>query len=128
MRDGEVMRWQFTVYGYGADLNADNSMYGTASITGEIGDKTQLTYKIAQMREEYKDASDGKTYKSGDDKLESSKIYINVLENILGDPQAKQDALVQPWKIWNLWRQSWKTRISLPASRVPWTPIRCLRR
>ena len=93
MRDGEVMRWQFTVYGYGADLNADNSMYGTASITGEIGDKTQLTYKIAQMREEYKDASDGKTYKSGDDKLESSKIYINVLENILGDPQAKQDAL-----------------------------------
>ena len=38
MRDGEVMRWQFTVYGYGADLNADNSMYGTASITGEIGD------------------------------------------------------------------------------------------
>ena len=93
MRDGEVMRWQFTVYGYGADLNADNSMYGTASITGEIGDKTQLTYKVAEMREQYKNASEDKTYTSGDNTLESSKIYINVLENILGDPQAKQDAL-----------------------------------
>lgn len=93
MRDGEVMRWQFTVYGYGADLNADNSMYGTASITGEIGDKTQLTYKIAEMREQYKDASEDKTYTSGDNTLESSRIYTNVLEGILGNPQAKQDAL-----------------------------------
>ena len=93
MRDGEVMRWQFTVYGYGADLNADNSMYGTASITGEIGDKTQLTYKVAEMREQYKDASEDKTYTSGDNTLESSRIYTNVLEGILGNPQAKQDAL-----------------------------------
>lgn len=93
MRDGEVMRWQFTVYGYGADLNADNSMYGTASITGEIGDKTQLTYKVAEMREQYKDASEEKTYTSGDNTLESSRIYTNVLEGILGNPQAKQDAL-----------------------------------
>ena len=93
MRDGEVMRWQFTVYGYGADLNADNSMYGTASITGEIGDKTQLTYKVAEMRERYKDASEDKTYTSGDNTLESSRIYTNVLEGILGNPQAKQDAL-----------------------------------
>ena len=93
MRDGEVMRWQFTVYGYGADLNADNSMYGTASITGEIGDKTQLTYKVAEMREQYKNASEDKTYTSGDNTLESSRIYTNVLEGILGNPQAKQDAL-----------------------------------
>lgn len=41
LRDGEVMRWQFTVYGYGSDLNADNSEWGSASITGDSGDKTE---------------------------------------------------------------------------------------
>lgn len=97
MRDGEVMRWQFTVYGYGSDLNADNSEWGSASITGDSGDKTALTYKIAQMREEYKDASADKTYKSGDDKLETSRIYMNVFDGVLCDPlanQAKLDAAV----------------------------------
>lgn len=97
MRDGEVMRWQFTVYGYGADLNADNSAWGQESITGDSGDKTALTYKIAQMREEYKDASADKTYKSGDDKLETSRIYMNVFDGVLCDPlanQAKLDAAV----------------------------------
>ena len=97
MRDGEVMRWQFTVYGYGSDLNADNSEWGSTSITGDSGDKTALTYKIAQMREEYKDASADKTYKSGDDKLETSRIYMNVFDDVLCDPlanQAKLDAAV----------------------------------
>lgn len=97
MRGGEVMRWQFTVYGYGSDLNADNSEWGSASITGDSGDKTALTYKIAQMREEYKDASADKTYKSGDDKLETSRIYMNVFDGVLCDPlanQAKLDAAV----------------------------------
>ena len=97
MRDGEVMRWQFTVYGYGSDLNADNSEWGSSSITGDSGDKTALTYKIAQMREEYKDASADKTYKSGDDKLETSRIYMNVFDGVLCDPlanQAKLDAAV----------------------------------
>lgn len=98
MRDGEVMRWQFTVYGYGSDLNADNSEWGSTSITGDSGDKTALTYKIAQMREEYKDASADKTYKSGDDKLETSRIYMNVFDGVLCDPlanQAKLDAAVE---------------------------------
>lgn len=97
MRDGEVMRWQFTVYGYGSDLNADNSAWGSASITGDSGDKTALTYKIAQMREEYKDASADKTYKSGDNVLETSRIYMNVFDDVLCDPlanQAKLDAAV----------------------------------
>lgn len=97
MRDGEVMRWQFTVYGYGSDLNADNSAWGSASITGDSGDKTELTYKIAQMREEYKDASTDKTYKAGDNVLETSRIYMNVFDDVLCDPlanQAKLDAAV----------------------------------
>ena len=97
LRDGEVMRWQFTVYGYGSDLNADNSEWGSASITGDSGDKTELTYKIAQMREEYKDASADKTYRAGDDVLETSRIYMNVFDDVLCDPlanQAKLDAAV----------------------------------
>ena len=95
MRDGEVMRWQFTVYGYGSDLNADNSEWGSASITGDSGDKTALTYKIAQMREEYKDKNG--SYKAGDDELETSRIYVNVFDGVLCDPlanQAKLDAAV----------------------------------
>lgn len=95
MRDGEVMRWQFTVYGYGSDLNADNSAWGSASITGDSGDKTALTYKIAQMREEYKDKNG--SYKAGDDELETSRIYMNVFDDVLCDPlanQAKLDAAV----------------------------------
>lgn len=95
MRDGEVMRWQFTVYGYGSDLNADNSEWGSASITGDSGDKTALTYKIAQMREEYKDKNG--SYKAGDDELETSRIYVNVFDDVLCDPlanQAKLDAAV----------------------------------
>ena len=97
LRDGEVMRWQFTVYGYGADLNADNSAWGQESITGDSGDKTELTYKIAQMREEYKEASTEKTYKAGDNVLETSRIYMNVFDDVLCDPlanQAKLDAAV----------------------------------
>ena len=95
LRDGEVMRWQFTVYGYGSDLNADNSEWGSASITGDSGDKTELTYKIAQMREEYKDKNG--SYKAGDDELETSRIYMNVFDDVLCDPlanQAKLDAAV----------------------------------
>ena len=99
MRDGEVMRWQFTVYGYGADLNADNSMYGTASITGEIGDKTALTYKIAQMREEYKKTNAGTAkddpYAGADATLGTSGVYTSVFENVLCDPLATQAELDQ---------------------------------
>ena len=98
MRDGEVMRWQFTVYGYGADLNADNSAWGQASITGNSGDKTQLTYDIAVMREEYKKTNAGTAndpYAGADKKLGESGVYTSVFENVLCDPLATQDALDQ---------------------------------
>ncbi len=55
LSDGEVMRWQFTVWGYGADLNADNSAWGQPSITGNSGDKTELTVMIAELRQVYGD-------------------------------------------------------------------------
>lgn len=93
MRDGEIMRWQFTVYGYGADLNADNSAWGQDSITGNSGDKTELTYEIAMMREAYKNSSTEKSYEAGDDKLETSRIYTNVFDGVLCNPLATQEQL-----------------------------------
>ena len=93
MRDGEIMRWQFTVYGYGADLNADNSAWGQDSITGNSGDKTELTYEIAMMREAYKNSSTEKSYEAGDDKLEASRIYTNVFDGVLCNPLATQEQL-----------------------------------
>ena len=93
MRDGEIMRWQFTVYGYGADLNADNSAWGQGSITGNSGDKTELTYEIAMMREAYKNSSTEKSYEAGDDKLETSRIYTNVIDGVLCNPLATQEQL-----------------------------------
>lgn len=93
MRDGEIMRWQFTVYGYGADLNADNSAWGQGSITGNSGDKTKLTYEIAMMREAYKNSSTEKSYEAGDDKLETSRIYTNVFDGVLCNPLATQEQL-----------------------------------
>lgn len=39
MRDGEVMRWQFTVYGYGSDLNATTPNGAAPSITGDSGEQ-----------------------------------------------------------------------------------------
>ena len=99
MRDGEVMRWQFTVYGYGADLNADNSAWGQASITGNSGDKTQLTYDIAVMREAYKtkypSSDTSKPYEKADEELDKSGVYTSVYENVLCDPLATQDELDQ---------------------------------
>ena len=93
MRDGEIMRWQFTVYGYGADLNADNSAWGQDSITGNSGDKTELTYEIAMMREAYKNSSTETSYEAGDDKLETSRIYTNVFDGVLCNPLATQEQL-----------------------------------
>ena len=48
MSDGEVMRWQFTVWGYGADLNADNTAWGSSSIVN-VGDKGSLTWAVAEL-------------------------------------------------------------------------------
>ena len=82
MSDGDVMRWQFTVWGYGADLNADNSAWGQPSITGDSGDKTELTVMIAELRQTY-----------GDDLLGSNETYLDVFDNTLCDPLANTEKL-----------------------------------
>ena len=80
MSDGEVMRWQFTVWGYGADLNADNTAWGSSSIVN-VGDKGSLTWAVAELRSEYDDEA-----------LEANEVYMDAME-VLTDPEASQSKI-----------------------------------
>ena len=81
MIDGEVMRWQFTCYGYGADLNADNSAWGTASVVPELGNKSELTWEVAALRKETKDAE-----------LEKDENFVKAIA-VLENPAATQSEI-----------------------------------
>ena len=81
MIDGEVMRWQFTCYGYGADLNADNSAWGTASVVPELGNKSALTWEVAALRKETKDAE-----------LEKDENFVKAIA-VLENPAATQSEI-----------------------------------
>ena len=80
LSDGEVMRWQFTVYGYGSDLGADNTAWGQTSIV-DVGDKTALTWAVAELRNSYTD-----------NKLKANAVYLAALD-VLTDPEADQSAV-----------------------------------
>ena len=80
LADNDVMRWQFTVYGYGADLNADNEAWGQPSIN-KCGNKDALTWDVAVLRSKYDDAV-----------LEANAAYTAAMA-LLTDPQATQTAL-----------------------------------
>lgn len=84
MNDGEVMRWQFTLYGYGADLGSDNSDWGTDSIT-KVGDKTRLTYEVAKHNSLYTKDELGKN--------PSYKKAMEVLLNPMSDQKTIDEAL-----------------------------------
>ncbi|WP_165445434.1 S-layer homology domain-containing protein [Bacilliculturomica massiliensis] len=56
LKDGQIMRWQFTLYGYGADLNADNSEWGQESIV-KAGDKDGLIWEVAELNAAYEKTS-----------------------------------------------------------------------
>lgn len=81
LTDGEVMRWQFTVYGLGSDLNADNSTWGSRSIVPNLGNKNQLTWAVAELRDKY-----------SDEVLEANADY-NAVIKVLTDPEATQSQI-----------------------------------
>ena len=97
LSDGEVVRLQFTVWGYGADLNADNTQWGGKNIAGKTveveedgqivtktipaGDKTELTAAIADLRKTYGDT------------LKLTNEKYNEAYQVLLDPVATQDEL-----------------------------------
>lgn len=80
LSDGDVMRWQFTVYGYGADINADNSEWGQPSIVNS-GSKDDLTWQVAYLN--------GRFAKSV---LEQNEAYSQAM-TVLQDPTASEDAV-----------------------------------
>lgn len=80
LSDGEVVRWQFTLVGYGADLGADNTAWGTSNIL-TVGDKSALTWKVAELRSQYSDAT-----------LKTYEVY-NAALAVLTDAEAEQGAI-----------------------------------
>ena len=80
LSDGEVVRWQFTLVGYGADLGADNTAWGTSNILS-VGDKSALTWKVAELRSQYSDAT-----------LKTYEVY-NAALAVLTDAEAEQGAI-----------------------------------
>ncbi|HHY70819.1 MAG TPA: DUF4430 domain-containing protein, partial [Thermoanaerobacterales bacterium] len=78
MKDGEVMRWQFTIYGYGADLGADNKEWGTPDIT-TVGNKDKLLWKVAKCNALYDRAL-----------LEENEYYVEALR-VLQDLEVSQE-------------------------------------
>lgn len=80
LSDGEVVRWQFTLVGYGADLGADNTAWGTSNILS-VGDKSALTWKVAELRSQYSDAT-----------LKTYEVYNDALA-VLTDAEAEQGAI-----------------------------------
>lgn len=80
--DGEVLRWQFSIYGYGADLNVDNSSWGgSPSLVPGLGDKDRLTALVATRRGE---KTDGELMKNA--------AYRDAI-TALQDPTASQTVL-----------------------------------
>ena len=80
LEDGDVLRWQFTLYGYGSDLGADNSEWGAENIT-QVGSKDALTWEVALLNRCYSQTL-----------CEENKAYQDALK-ILQDLEAGQTAI-----------------------------------
>lgn len=74
--DGDVMRFAFTVYGYGADLGVDNSSWGGAAALDVAGKRAELIKTCA-------DAADGYT---------QNYTYVGAME-VLAQYEASQDEI-----------------------------------
>lgn len=48
LKNGDVMRWQYTLYGLGADLNADNREWGTSALI-TTANKDKLTWRMGEI-------------------------------------------------------------------------------
>lgn len=48
LQHNQVMRWQYTIFGLGADLNANNEAWGTEAIV-KTAQKDDLTWRIAEI-------------------------------------------------------------------------------
>jgi len=82
LKNGDVMRWQYTCTGLGSDIGNDNTAFGgSAGVT--VADKDALIWKIAEIN----DAGTSATY--GDDYTNA----MTVLKNITASQNAVDSAL-----------------------------------
>lgn len=89
LEDRQVMRWQYTVFGYGADLNADNSEWGTASLINTAR-KDDLIWRIAEIN-----AMENKaTFLTEGDNQKHYDEAMKVLQ-VMDTPQKELDRLLQ---------------------------------
>lgn len=56
--DGDVVRIQFTIYGYGADIGVDNSSWGGAAAVSPAVNRDEITKLLAQAKAENIDCKD----------------------------------------------------------------------
>ena len=77
MSDGEVMRWQFTVWGIWRRLERRQYRLGQFQYR-ERGRQGPLTWAVAELRSEY-----------DDEVLEANEAYMDAME-VLTDPEASQ--------------------------------------
>lgn len=68
--DGDVLRFAFTVYGYGADLGVDNSSWGGAAALIPATNKAELIRLCAELKDLY----------TGEDEEDFTYIYTAAME------------------------------------------------
>ncbi|MCD8053127.1 MAG: leucine-rich repeat protein, partial [Lachnospiraceae bacterium] len=108
MNNGDVMRWQYTCTGLGADIGADSSDWGEEYGSGEttaVADKDDLIWRVAEINEAAGD--DRESYLSSQSLTETYAAAMTVLTNLtasqtevdealkaLGDTNEDRDSLV----------------------------------
>ncbi len=87
--DGDVIRFSFTVYGYGADLGVDNSSWGGTPALVEMVNTSDLAKYLAQNKDdgsiEYKNAKDA-IVKFGVTQTEIDNAYNALLSSAAQKP------------------------------------------
>lgn len=85
--DGDVMCFEFSVYGYGADLGVDNSSWGGAAALKPLTNKAELIRLCAEGRDAFTDEN---IYTSA---MEALAIYESTQEDIDAAAEALKKAM-----------------------------------
>ena len=85
--DGDVILFEFTVYGYGADLGIDNSSWGGAAALKPLTNKAELIKLCAEGRQSI---ADDPVYTAA---METLAIYESTQEDIDNSAEAMKKAL-----------------------------------
>lgn len=91
LENDQVMRWQYTIYGLGADLNANNEQWGAQSLI-KTAQKDNLTWRVAEINS--LSAEEKKAFLAKDDNQAHYDNAYKVLTN-MESTQAEVDAVLK---------------------------------